>query len=230
MPTEDRALRAREPRRHDPHRHQEARAASSVSAIASPAIAPDSRTAAASAGSSSMSPSTTPRALPSRMIMPDEKRRAPSPSSRRRVAYYASLGITVERVMTDNGSCYRLEGAFQSLPRRGIRHIRTRPYTPAPTARPNASSRPRSRMGLRPTLPDLRPPSRRNCPNWLHPPYNWHGLTAALKSKTPVSDSASTQPPEDNLLRLHKARRHAALKPISLAAKRLGSSRAFPLA
>src|SRR6185295_2661009 len=46
------------------------------------------------------------------------------------VAYYASLGITVERVMTDNGSCYKAFAFRRACKRLGLRHIRTRPYTP----------------------------------------------------------------------------------------------------
>ncbi|WP_163591388.1 integrase core domain-containing protein, partial [Klebsiella pneumoniae] len=46
------------------------------------------------------------------------------------IAYYASLGVTVARVMTDNGSCYR-SFAFRDVCRAlGLRHVRTRPYTP----------------------------------------------------------------------------------------------------
>jgi transposase InsO family protein len=46
------------------------------------------------------------------------------------VAFYASLGIRVERVMTDNGSAYI--STIHAVPCRalGIRHIRTRPYRP----------------------------------------------------------------------------------------------------
>ena len=46
------------------------------------------------------------------------------------VAYYANLGITVERVMTDNGSCYKAFAFRRTCKRLGLRHIRTRPYTP----------------------------------------------------------------------------------------------------
>ena len=46
------------------------------------------------------------------------------------VAYYANLGITVERVMTDNGSCYKAFAFRRACKRLGLRHIRTRPYTP----------------------------------------------------------------------------------------------------
>src|SRR5712672_4016266 len=46
------------------------------------------------------------------------------------VAYYASLGVTVERVMTDNGSCYRSSAFAKACRRLHLKHIRTKPYTP----------------------------------------------------------------------------------------------------
>src|ERR1051326_7631003 len=46
------------------------------------------------------------------------------------VAYYKRLGITVLRVMTDNGSCYRFPGFAPARPRLKLKHIRTKPYTP----------------------------------------------------------------------------------------------------
>jgi transposase InsO family protein len=48
----------------------------------------------------------------------------------RALAWYAHLGITVERVMTDNGSAYRSKLFAKALDQAGARHIRTRPYTP----------------------------------------------------------------------------------------------------
>ena len=48
----------------------------------------------------------------------------------RALAWFAGLGVSVEQVMTDNGSCYR-SGAFgQLLAAAGVRHRRTRPYRP----------------------------------------------------------------------------------------------------
>lgn len=45
------------------------------------------------------------------------------------VAYYASIGVRIERVMTDNGAGYK--NAFRATCEElGIRHVRTRPYTP----------------------------------------------------------------------------------------------------
>ena len=46
------------------------------------------------------------------------------------VAYLASLGVSVERVMTDNGNPYRSKAHAIACRELGIRHLRTRPYTP----------------------------------------------------------------------------------------------------
>jgi Integrase core domain len=40
-------------------------------------------------------------------ILPDEKAESAVPFLKAAVAYYNSLGVTVTRVMTDNGSCYK---------------------------------------------------------------------------------------------------------------------------
>ena len=78
------------------------------------------------------------------------------------IAYYASLGITVERVMTDNGSCYRAKAFAKACKRLGIRHISPGPTPRGPTARPSASSRPPYANGLTPghtTLRNSAPPN-----------------------------------------------------------------------
>ena len=46
------------------------------------------------------------------------------------VAYFAKLGVRIERVMTDNGSCYRSKMFRAACKRFGLRQIFTRPYTP----------------------------------------------------------------------------------------------------
>jgi transposase InsO family protein len=48
----------------------------------------------------------------------------------RALAWYARLGVRVERVMTDNGSAYRSKLFAKALLAAGVRHVRTRPYTP----------------------------------------------------------------------------------------------------
>jgi transposase InsO family protein len=48
----------------------------------------------------------------------------------RAVSWFASLGITVERVLSDNGACYRSEVHALTLQELRIRHLFTRPYRP----------------------------------------------------------------------------------------------------
>jgi len=49
---------------------------------------------------------------------------------RRAVAWYAQHGILVERVLSDNGSCYRSRTFARTLAAAGVQHRRTRPYRP----------------------------------------------------------------------------------------------------
>jgi transposase InsO family protein len=63
-------------------------------------------------------------------VLGDEKATTAVAFLHRALAFYTAHGITVERVLTDNGSAYR--SAIHSLACRalGIRHLRTRPYRP----------------------------------------------------------------------------------------------------
>ncbi|MGH6725026.1 MAG: IS481 family transposase, partial [Pseudolabrys sp.] len=63
-------------------------------------------------------------------IMPNEKKRSAVAFLKAALAYYESLGVKVERVMTDNGSCYKSFAFRRACKRFGLRHIRTKPYTP----------------------------------------------------------------------------------------------------
>lgn len=48
----------------------------------------------------------------------------------RAVAWLAAHGVRAERVMTDNGSAYLSRLFAAACQRHGLRHVRTRPYTP----------------------------------------------------------------------------------------------------
>lgn len=63
-------------------------------------------------------------------IHPDERADSATEFLQAALAYYQQLGIRVERVMTDNGSCFRSHAFRDLLRAHGIRHTRTRPYTP----------------------------------------------------------------------------------------------------
>ena len=63
-------------------------------------------------------------------ILTDEKKESALAFWERAHAYFASAGITVERVLTDNGSCYKSHLWREALAKAGIKHKRTRPYRP----------------------------------------------------------------------------------------------------
>jgi transposase len=62
-------------------------------------------------------------------ILPDEKKDTAAGFWSRANAYFESCGITVRRVLTDNGNCYRSH-AFKDALGETINHKRTRPYRP----------------------------------------------------------------------------------------------------
>jgi transposase InsO family protein len=49
---------------------------------------------------------------------------------RRAVEWFASMGIPVERVMSDNGSCYRSHAHASACRGLGLKHLFTQPYRP----------------------------------------------------------------------------------------------------
>jgi transposase InsO family protein len=63
-------------------------------------------------------------------VLPDEKTATVVGFLRRTVTFYRRHGITVERLMTDNGSAYRSTVHAIACRALGIRHLRTRPYRP----------------------------------------------------------------------------------------------------
>jgi transposase InsO family protein len=63
-------------------------------------------------------------------ILDDEKGPTCVAFLRRAIAWFAAHGITVERVMTDNGTGYRSKVHAASIDQLGIKHLRTRPYRP----------------------------------------------------------------------------------------------------
>jgi transposase InsO family protein len=63
-------------------------------------------------------------------VLDDERAATAVGFMRRAVAFYRRHGITVERLITDNGSAYRSTVHAIACRALGIRHLRTRPYRP----------------------------------------------------------------------------------------------------
>lgn len=132
-------------------------------------------------------------------IMSSERKSSAIAFLKAALAYYQSLGVKVERVMTDNGSCYR-SFAFRRLCKRlGLRHIRTRPYTPKTNGKAERFIQTSLReWAYAQAYPNSRE-RRAELPFWLHR-YNWHRPHAGIDDKVPISRLGL---PENNLLRLH---------------------------
>jgi len=132
-------------------------------------------------------------------ILPDEKKESAVAFLKTTVAYYKSLGVTVARVMTDNGSCYKSHDFRKACRDLGIRHIRTKPYTPKTNGKAERFIQTALREWAYAQAYDTSDLRAAQLPVWLHR-YNWHRPHSSLKSKTPISRLALSQ---DNLLRLH---------------------------
>jgi transposase InsO family protein len=119
-------------------------------------------------------------------ILPDEKKDTAVAFWRRAQAFFAAHGITVERVLTDNGSCYKSRLWRDALTDAGVIHTRTRPYRPQTNGKVERFNR---------TLLDewayARPyhcetDRREALPRWLHT-YNHHRGHTALAGLPPAS-------------------------------------------
>ena len=115
------------------------------------------------------------------------------------VAYYASLGITVERVMTDNGSCYKAFAFRRACKRLGLRHIRTRPYTPKTNGKAERFIQTALREWAYARAYDTSRQRAAELPLWMHR-YNWHRPHGSIGAVPPISKLGLAR---NNLLRLH---------------------------
>ena len=132
-------------------------------------------------------------------VMANEKSRSAIAFLKATVAYYASLGVKVERVMTDNGSCYRSYAFRRACKRLGLRHIRTKPYTPKTNGKAERFIQSSLREWAYAHAYDHSRQRREQLPLWLHR-YNWHRPHAGIGDKTPISRLGLA---ENNVLRLH---------------------------
>lgn len=115
------------------------------------------------------------------------------------VAWYRRLGIRVERVMTDNGSCYRSRAFARACTALGLKHIRTRPYSPKTNGKAERFIQSCLREWAYARAYQTSAQRKAELPYWLHH-YNWHRPHAGINRKTPISRSGLDV---NNLMRLH---------------------------
>jgi len=132
-------------------------------------------------------------------ILGSERKHSATAFLKAALAYYASLGVKVERVMTDNGSCYKSFAFRKTCKRLGLRHIRTKPYTPRTNGKAERFIQSSLREWAYAQAYQNSRQRRAELPLWLHR-YNWHRPHAGIDDRVPISRLGL---PENNLLRLH---------------------------
>jgi transposase InsO family protein len=132
-------------------------------------------------------------------VMKDERKESAIVFLKAAVAYYESLGVKVERVMTDNGSCYRSKAFGKACKRLGLKHIFTKPYTPKTNGKAERFIQTSLREWAYARAYNTSDERTAELPRWLHR-YNWHRPHGSIGSKPPISRLGLTG---NNLLRLH---------------------------
>jgi transposase InsO family protein len=125
-------------------------------------------------------------------ILPDERKDTAAAFLHRAHAWYTSHGITIERVISDNGSCYRSKLWTLTCDQLGITPRRARPYRPQTNGKVERFHR---------TLADewayaqpYRPENerRRALPDWLHTYNNHRGAERRTKYSKPYVEADPT--------------------------------------
>ena len=119
-------------------------------------------------------------------ILPDEKKETAAAFWHRAHAYLTTAGITVTRVLTDNGSAYKSRLWRDTLTAAGITHKRTRPYRPQTNGKVERFHRTLLNEWAY-TRPYASEQERRDAyPTWLHT-YNHHRPHTALGGQPPAN-------------------------------------------
>jgi transposase InsO family protein len=119
-------------------------------------------------------------------ILPDERKETAAGFMTRAIGFFGDHGVRIERVMTDNGSCYRSRAFAEVLGDAGIAHRRIRPYRPQTNGKVErfnlslkwewAYARPYDSNGSR----------TEELSRWLHR-YNYHRPHMALSGRAPIT-------------------------------------------
>ena len=119
-------------------------------------------------------------------MLPDEKKDTTASFLQRALLHFQAQGITVRKLLTDNGSAYRSKEFKAMREAYGLKHARTRPYRP----RTNGKAERLIQTALREWAygPSWQSSNERNqaLSAWLHF-YNHHRPHSALGGQPPVT-------------------------------------------
>ncbi|WP_410667893.1 IS481 family transposase [Amycolatopsis sp. cmx-4-68] len=119
-------------------------------------------------------------------ILPDETKETAAAFWTRAQAFFTSCGITVTRVLTDNGACYRSRLWRDTLRDAQITHKRTRPYRPQTNGKVERFNRTLLEEWAYNQPYRAESERRAALPGWLHA-YNHHRGHTSLAGRPPAS-------------------------------------------
>jgi transposase InsO family protein len=115
------------------------------------------------------------------------------------VAYFRSLGVTVRRILTDNGPQFRSKDFAKAARDLGLKHSFTRPYRPQTNGKAERFIQSALREWAYGIAYHHSKERTRMLERWIHH-YNWHRPHQGIHGATPVSRLPQTG---NNLLTLH---------------------------
>jgi hypothetical protein len=119
-------------------------------------------------------------------ILSDERQETAAAFLVRAHTWFADHGITIQEVLTDNGSCYRSKVWREAIADLQLKHRRTRPYRPQTNGKVERFHRTMVNEWAYARLYTSEQARRAALPAWLHR-YNHHRPHTALGGSSPIS-------------------------------------------
>ena len=132
-------------------------------------------------------------------MCPDETRASVLHFLDAALAYYARLGIRFRAVLTDNGVSYRSYAFADRCRELGLKHRRTRPYTPRTNGKAERFIQTALREWAYARTYQNSAEREQHLAPWIHQ-YNWHRPHASLGLSPPIGRAGLDR---NNLLSLH---------------------------
>jgi transposase InsO family protein len=132
-------------------------------------------------------------------VLPDQTTASARLFLRNALAHFARLGITIQRLMTDNGAAYRSHRFAAEVQALQLRHRFTKPYTPRTNGKAERFIQTSLREWAYAAVYQTSALRTEHLAHWIHR-YNWHRPHSALNHQPPIS---ILHLPMNNLLSLH---------------------------
>jgi transposase InsO family protein len=127
-------------------------------------------------------------------VLADERGASAAAFLRRAVAWFESLGVRVERIMSDNGACYRANVHAATCRELGLRHIFTRPYRPRTNGKAERFIQTLARRWAYGAIYGTSAERTAALPGWLDH-YNFRRRHGSLGHKPPAARFAELEQP-----------------------------------